>query len=122
MTPVLDTDVKSVNPQPTEDERMWALGTHVGSVSVSIFVPLVVLVVKGRESDWVRRHAIEALNFQIGMLVLTLISIALAFFAVGICGIIAIAFGMPILAIVAGVKAWQGEFFRYPLTLRLIKE
>ncbi len=122
MTPVLDTDVKPVNVQPTEEERLWALGTHLGAVFVSIFVPIVVLVVKGRESEWVRRHAIEALNFQIGMLVLTLISVALAFVAVGLCGIVAIAFGMPILAIVAGVKAWQGELFRYPLTLRLIKE
>lgn len=107
---------------PTEEERNWALGAHVGSMFVSILVPIVVLMVKGKESPFVRSHAIEALNFQIGMLVLLCVGMLLAFVAVGFCIVFPVAFAMPILAIIAGVKAWQGGFYRYPLTLRLIKD
>lgn len=106
----------------SNEEKVWATITHVGSVFVSVLVPIVVLVVKGRESDWVRRHAIEALNFHIGMLLIALVSYIAMFFLVGLCGLIAVAFGVPILAIIASVKAWHGHLWRYPFTLRLIKE
>lgn len=122
MTPTLEPQVRPVNPEPTDDDKLWATLAHVGSGFVSVLVPIVVLLVKGKQSHYVKVAAIEALNFQITVLIVAAIGLALTLIAVGMCILLPLSVAAPILAIVAGVKAWQGEQFRYPLTLRLIKE
>ncbi len=62
----------------TPEERNWALGAHIGSIVTAWFAfgliaPLIVLLAKGNDSPFIRRHAVESLNFQINALVWTVV-------------------------------------------------
>ena len=118
---------KQLNQPLSEDEaRKWAMFAHIGTFS-SIFVPLgniiapiVIWQMKKNESPFVVEQAKESLNFQISLMIYSLVSILLCFIIIGFFLIFALViFGM-IIVIVAGVKANEGENYRYPMTLRLI--
>ncbi len=108
--------------QPTEEERNWGLAAHVLAMVSLFFGPLLVLLIKGNESKWVKSQAIEALNFSITLTIGYVISVPLTFLVVGFCMMIALGLMGVVLHVVAGVKAFQGEVYRYPFALRLIKE
>ena len=60
------------------DERNWSVAAHLGSFvtawfALGLVAPLVVLLVKGGSSPFVRRHAVESLNFQINALVYSVV-------------------------------------------------
>ena len=119
---------KQLNKPLSEDEaRKWAMFAHIGTFS-SMFVPLgniiapiVIWQMKKNESPFVVEQAKESLNFQITLMIYSIISILLCFIIIGFFLIFALViFGM-IIVIVAGVKANDGEDYRYPMALRLIK-
>ena len=89
---------------------------------MGFIAPLVVLLVRGKDSAFVRRHAVESLNFQISLLIYTVIALVLTLVTVGIALIIIIpaAIAALIVVILATVKAANGEEYRYPLCLRLV--
>ena len=80
--------------------------------------PLIAMLVQGPKSPLVRAHAVEALNFQITWAVVAVVG-----------GVITCGFGFAFLiwivpvifAVIAGVKANNGEPYSYPVTVRLIK-
>lgn len=107
---------------PTHEERLWGLIAHL-SPMISLFLgPVFVLVVKGNDSKWVRAHAIEALNFSITLALVYAVGVALFFFIVGLCVLMAAGVFGYVMHVVAGVNAYQGGSYRYPFVLRLIKE
>ncbi|MEU8347338.1 DUF4870 domain-containing protein [Spirillospora sp. NPDC048832] len=79
----------------------------------TLFVgPLVLMLTSGKRSEYVRRQAAEAVNFQVTLLLLTIVTF-------GIGGVVyAVAW---VLSAVAAVYALTGETFRYPWILRLVK-
>ncbi|MGI5126794.1 DUF4870 domain-containing protein [Pseudonocardia sp. CA-107938] len=109
----------------TPEERNWALAAHVGSivtawVALGLVAPLIVLLLKGNDSPYIRRHAVESLNFQINALVWTVLCYVLMFVLVGFVLIVVYGFFWLICVVVATVRASQGGEFRYPLTVRII--
>ena len=58
---------------PTQDEKNWAIAAHIGAlfaafVSLGVLpflVPLVILLIKREESNFIAHHARQALNFQL---------------------------------------------------------
>lgn len=112
-------------PGPTSEERTWALIAHVGSLVAAWFAlgflcPLVVLLVKGKESAFVRRHAVESLNFQITLLIYLFVSGLLVFVLIGIPLLILLGIFALAVIILATIAASNGEVYRYPLTFRFI--
>ena len=116
---------------PTSEERNWALAAHVGSLvaawfALAFLAPLIVLLVKGKDSAFVRRHAVESLNFQLSMLIYLGVAFVLALVTLGIGLVIivpvAIVVGIVYLVVVilATIKASNGEDYRYPLTIRMV--
>jgi uncharacterized Tic20 family protein len=89
--------------------------------------PLLVLLIQGNKSAFVRRHAVESLNFQITLLIALAAGIVLSVATLGIGLIIVVPVGLvvAVLALVwiimAGVKANNGEDYRYPINIRLVK-
>jgi uncharacterized protein len=107
------------------DDRNWSVGAHLGSFvtawfALGLIAPLVVLLVKGQSSPYVRRHAVESLNFQINALIWTLVCYLLMIVLIGFALIAVYGLFWLICVIIATVKASQGGEFRYPLTIRLI--
>lgn len=107
------------------DERLWGLLAHLswiaGSiVGISPLGPLVVFLVFKDRSPFVRRHAVEALNFWITAYIGLAISVALMLILIGFVTFAVIGVAALVFSIIAALAANRGEEYRYPFTLRLI--
>jgi uncharacterized Tic20 family protein len=123
MTPEIPTQQDPLTGYtPTEDERTWGLIAHCSALLLSFIGPIIALVAKGNQSKWVRAQAIEALNFNITLAIVYAVGTVLTLAVVGICILIPAGLAGLVLSILAGVKAFQGQPYRYPFTLRLIKD
>ena len=115
------------NASLSEDqENNWAMWAHI-STFCSMVVPLgnfigpfVIWQLKKHESEFVVDQAKEALNFQISLFIYMLISFVLIFVFIGFLLIAGLVIFSIIIVIMAGVKANEGEFYRYPMCMRLI--
>ncbi|MEV5407338.1 DUF1707 and DUF4870 domain-containing protein [Thermopolyspora sp. NPDC052614] len=104
---------------PDGSERLGAAAAHLLPLfGLVIIGPLLMLLTMGRTSPYVRRHAVEALNFHI-----TLVgaSIVLPLTIIGVALIPVIWVAAVVLSIVGGLSALGDGGFRYPLTLRPFK-
>lgn len=119
-------------PATAGDERTWAIIAHLaGFVSVvgipSPLGPLVVWLIRRDRRGADLPHAVEALNFHISLLIYGLAAavLALVTFGLGLLVILPVAIAVVIAAVVfmiiGAVKASNGEPFRYPLTIRMVK-
>lgn len=109
---------------PAED-RNWAMAAHIGSFvsawfALGLFAPLIVLLAKGGSSPFVRRHAVESLNFQLTTLLYVAISLVLAVILIGFVLLAAIGVIYVVCVVLGTVRASNGGFFRYPVTIRLV--
>ncbi len=105
---------------PTKEERTLALVAHAGGLFVSFIPPLVILLVKGDESEFVRDQAKEALNFQITMAIAMIVASGLVFLAIGCVLLPILGIADLVLCLIAALKSYEGQRYRYPWTLRLI--
>jgi len=108
---------------PTEDERTWGLLAHLsglvaGLIGLSPLGPLVVWLMKKDQSPFVADQAKEALNFQISLIIAILICIIVP--CVGWALLPVVAIGGLIFAIIGGMEANKGIYYRYPYTIRLV--
>lgn len=112
---------------PTAEEKQWAMFAHLSTLSGfviplgSILGPLIIWQIKKNEMPFVDDQGKEALNFQITVLIAALIAAVLTFVLIGLLLLPVIVIGWIVLSIMAGLKANNGETYRYPWTLRLIK-
>ena len=106
--------------RPNAEERNWASAAHLGALVLWVIAPIVVLLTKGQESAFVRAQAIESLNFQLTVLLASLGSAALAMLAVGFLLLPAVATGALVMVVLATIRTYRGDPFRYPVNLRLI--
>ena len=115
--------------QPSEvsssDDRTWAMVSHLGSFltawfALGILSPIFVLIVKSR-SAFVRHHAYESLNFQLNGLVWIAITTVLSIVTLGLGVVFFLPVGLwyLVFVIIASVKANAGEWYRYPLIVRV---
>lgn len=109
----------------TPSERNWAIAAHLSSfvaamVALSFIGPLVVLLTEGGRSSYVRRHAVEALNFNLSVLLWVVVSALLAFLFVGIPMLLGLLVLYVVSTIRGTVAASRGLDFRYPLTIRFV--
>jgi len=81
----------------------------------------VVLLAKGDSSPFIRAQAVEALNFNISVLIYGIVSGVLAIVLIGFLLLGALFVFWLVLTIIATVKVSNGEAYRYPLTLRLVQ-
>jgi uncharacterized Tic20 family protein len=116
---------------PTPEERNWAMAAHLGSfvaayAALGLLAPLTVLLVKGNASPFVRRHAVESLNFQITTLIWAGIGFLLVVLTLGVGILVVLPLAVVVatfylvVVIVGGVRASGGRDYRYPLTWRFV--
>lgn len=114
-----------VTTMSPSDERLWGLLAHLSWIAGSIVAiaplgPLVVFLVFKDRSPFLRRHALEALNFWITVYIGLAISLLLMLILVGFVTFTLIGIAALVLSIIAALAANKGEEYRYPFTLRLI--
>lgn len=110
---------------PASEDKTMALIAHLLGILTWFIGPLVIWLINkdNPAKAFVNDQAKEALNFQITItiafvisFILTIVSLGLLFFLPTLVGIANL-----VLCILAGVKANNGEAYRYPFALRLIK-
>jgi uncharacterized Tic20 family protein len=97
---------------PDGEDRLLGALAHASGYFTSILGPLLFLLLSGKRSEYVRRHAAEALNFQLTVLLVVAVTFGLGAVLYLVTWIV---------AGIAAISALAGGSFRYPWTLRLIK-
>jgi uncharacterized Tic20 family protein len=110
-----------VGPQPMtpNDERLWASLSQYGGI-LGFLPPLIIMLVFGDRSAFVRRHSVESLNFQITLFIAYMVASISIIFLIGIVLLPLIWIAAIILCVMAGMAANRGEDYRYPLNIRFI--
>jgi uncharacterized protein len=112
----------------SRDVRTWNVLCHATALA-GFFVPwaghilgpLIVWLAKRGDSSEIDEHGKESLNFQISMLIYNVIAGVLCLVLIGFVILPILHILNLVLVIVASIQASEGKFYRYPLTIRLIK-
>ena len=115
-------------PPPTSpDVRTWCVLCHASALLGLFFHflghllgPLIVWLMKRRDSPEIDAYGKESLNFQISMLIYDAVAAILCIVLIGIPILIGLWVLNTVLVIIASVKAGEGKFYRYPFTIRFI--
>lgn len=105
---------------PSNNDKNIATITHLGGILFSFVPALVVWLLKKDDSEFIAAQAREALNFQITLLLAQFVAYVLVFILVGFLLLGLIWLFNIIFCIIAAISSSKGEYYRYPLTLRLI--
>ncbi len=120
---------------PVGEGAAPAVLSHVGILVFAVVLPLVFRLTEGKKNEFVRHHSTEALNFQLTFLILWIVGGVATMFAtftgrggddvsawfllpfLAMLGL----FGIAVLcAIVGAVRASQGRWWRYPVSIRFV--
>ncbi len=110
---------------PTQDEITWGSAAHWSAlvaafVALAFLGPLIVMLTKGTTSPYVRRQAVESLNFQLSILIYGIVSLVLCLVLIGFLLLAVVGVVWLVFTIIGAVRAGQGEEYHYPLTIRLV--
>jgi uncharacterized Tic20 family protein len=112
----------------SSDARTWALLCHLsafagllGNGIGYLLGPLIVWLIKRQEHPFIDEQGKEAVNFQLTMLLVFVLSLILSCVLIGIPMLIALGILEIVAPIVGAINASNGQHFRYPLTIRFIK-
>lgn len=101
-----------VSQPPDADERISAALAHLIGVVTSFVGPLVMVVVtKNGRTGFSRAAAVEALNFQLSLLIIAIVTLGIG----SLLYLVAWIF-----CIMAAINAGNGRRYRYPLTMRIV--
>lgn len=111
----------------TQDERTWAMFCHLSTLAgwvipfANLIGPLIIWLVKKDQYPMVQDQGKEALNFQINMTIYETVCLVLCLVLIGIPLLIAVTVFDVVMTIIAAMRASSGEWYRYPLTIRIIR-
>jgi uncharacterized Tic20 family protein len=116
-----------VGPPPDQNAKTQGMLCHILSLAGivipfgNIIGPLIIWQMKKNEHPFIDDQGKESVNFQIlvtGALLISaaLMCVVIGFFMLPVVGLVGL-----IMSILAGVKANNGEPYRYPFNIRFIK-
>lgn len=108
-------------------EKQWGLFTHIAALSLFIGIPLgniigplIIYLIKKDEFEFVKDQGKEVLNFQITWTLILFVSAILIFVGIGIVMLIGFGIAWLILVITGAVKANEGVYYRYPMSIKFL--
>lgn len=116
-------DINYIN----SDEQTFSMLCHLSALAGlvipfgHIIGPLVIWLMKKDQYPEVDRQGKDSLNFQISMTLWMFVSGILVLLVVGIFALIALGVLTLVMIIIASIKSNNGERFKYPLTIDIIK-
>lgn len=121
-------DTPQAAASPDEKEfRQWAMFLHLSMLLgfvvplAGLVAPIVIWQVKKTDMPAIDEHGKNATNWIISAVIYGIISTILVFVIIGVFLLIALGILSIIFPIIAGVKANNGETWKYPLTIPFIK-
>ena len=126
--PPINERGRAYDPDVTDDERTFALWMHLTGLGhiiltgFAIIAPIIMWQIKKDDSPFLDDHGTEAVNFQLSLIIY---SIALVPIGILTCSAgFFLYIPLYVLALIGMIQAAQaanrGEFYRYPMTLRMI--
>ncbi len=111
----------------SQEARQWAMFIHLSQLAnllvppAGTILPIVLWQVKKNDMPGIDAHGKMVTNFLISILIYGFVSFILSFVLIGIPLLIAVAVISIVFPIIGGIKANNGEFYKYPLTITFIK-
>lgn len=116
------SSVSNKEPLPnTPAERVVAAAGHAGNYFVPVLAPLVLFLLSDKISPYVRRQAMESLNFQLFCIIGGVASLLLVWLVAPVVVLLYCVLGWVFLPAVASVASLMGKNWRYPM-LRILKD
>lgn len=115
-----DGDGTTPTGEVSDSDRQMALLCHLSPLVVGFLGPLVFWLVKKDESAFLDHHGKEAVNFHLTIMIASMISGISVVFLVGILLMPAVLIASIVFSILAAVAANRGEWYRFPITIRMI--
>lgn len=112
---------------PSAEEKQWGLFAHLSSLAGliipfgNVLGPLIVWQVKKDTLPFAADQGKEALNFNITVAIAAIICGLLTLVVIGFLLLPLVGLAWLIFTILGAMKANNGEAYRYPFALRLIK-
>jgi uncharacterized Tic20 family protein len=98
-----------------------AMLAHLLGLLLGFIGPLIIMLTSGSQDPFVKDQSTEALNFQLTMLLASIVSFVLAFVLIGFLLIPVIVIGNLVLTIQGAMAANKGQWYRYPVCIRMVK-
>jgi uncharacterized protein len=114
-------------PTPGPEARQWGMFCHFAAFLGLVFPfgnligPLIVWQIKKDLDPFVDDQGKEALNFQISVSLAALLCFLLMVVVVGFPLLVLVSIAALVLTVIAGIKANEGQAYRYPFAWRLVK-
>ncbi|MBN2577363.1 MAG: DUF4870 domain-containing protein [Pirellulales bacterium] len=112
------------NPATEEEQtRQWGMFLHLSLLAgfvvpmAGLIVPIVIWQLKKTELPGIDEHGKNAVNWLISEVIYLVVCILLSFFIIGLPLLIALLVVGVVFPIMAGVKASNGEVWKYPLAI-----
>lgn len=103
-----------------QDEKGLATLSHVLGIFTGFLGPLVIYLLVKDDQPFARHHAAESLNFQITYTVALIVCVLLFLVLIGIVMIFVVWVLGIVWMIMAAVAANRGEWYRYPVNIRMV--
>jgi len=117
-----------MNTVPTEQQaRMWAMFLHLSQLAgfalplAGLVVPILIWQLKKAELPELDVHGKIVVNWILSALIYAVVCVILVFLVVGIPLLLLLAVLAIVFPIVGGIKANNGEAWKYPLSISFFK-
>jgi uncharacterized Tic20 family protein len=87
-------------------------------VGLGFIIPIVMWLINADKSEAVNRHGKNIANFMLSMLIYIVISLILCLLLIGIPMLVALGIIEIVFIIIAAIKANNGEYWKYPLSIQ----
>lgn len=104
-----------------KDDKTFGMLAHLLGIFTAFLGPLIIWLIKKDDSPFVNDQGKEALNFQIVMTIGYIISSFLMSLLIGCLTYPAFIIVSIVFGIMGTMKANEGQAYRYPFTIRIIK-
>lgn len=118
-------DMKHLSDNPAANQ--WAMFVHFSLFAgfilpvAGLVLPIIIWQVKKDEYPFVDLHGKQVLNWIVSLIIYSLICAVFTLIFIGFIGFAALFVMSIAFPIIGGIKANNGEFWRYPFTIRVIK-
>ncbi len=123
-----DVEQGQVSAEVNKEACMWAMFCHLAGLCAfvipfvgNIVGPLILWQIKKDEYPFIDEQGKEAVNFQISMLLYCIVAGVLCFACIGFVLLVIVGVADTLFAIIASIKAGNGQHYRYPLTIRFVR-
>lgn len=120
---ILNSDYNTAKSVGGMDEKTYTTLMHLSQFAgfvvpgLGFIAPIVMWLVKSKENPNIDRHGKNIANFMISMIIYAIVSAILILLVIGIPMLIALGIIEIVFIIIAAVKAANGEYWKYPLSI-----